>query len=1097
LIKVLRKELVGPEWVTPSPDGTAIQSVEALQESPVQRYSAGVLFPQRQPINEADDADAAPEEAPLDAGPPPAVYPDEASTERDRDGQSEDRIRGAYDETVRLANEYFPSAIGLTFIADVPPDGLVIRARAATYESRPPTDPKTKLREWHRIPPEIPPVVLKIPDQPPSGIQEFTPVEHLRIRAIYHRRATGLWLVTVSLINMKTSSGGSMPSGADCYFQVELSVAAVSGGYVFTEYHTASRSLQDPEEAALELLYRNRRAYAAGHGCSADWGDEKDARTNWVASSTAPACKVAPVDPRTAGGDELSMFVLSGAEGRVAPEKVPDVLENLAADYESWISDQEKLVPSLPPRIRGAASSNLANCRRCLERIRGGISLLRSDNLLRQAFLLANHAILMQQHHSRRPRRGITQSWEDLPTTYAPKDGDGRWRTFQLAFILMNLRSLVPVADGTDHPDRKLVDLIWFPTGGGKTEAYLGLAACDIFYRRLRNPADAGCTVLMRYTLRLLTAQQFQRACSLICACEVVRRGDPDHLGEAPITIGLWVGESLTPIWRQDAVKALNDLANKSKQAENPFQLLKCPWCGTELDNRTNLGYRAHGKPKSVIFVCPDSRCRFSKREERLPVLVVDEDIYAAPPTLIIGTVDKFAMLAWREDSGSIFALNRGNGTSPPDLIIQDELHLISGPLGSVVGLYEGVIDLLCSSKGRQPKIIASTATIRRAPMQCLALYDRDTFQFPPQGTDISDSFFAVENATAPGRIYMGVFASASPSFVTAMVRTLSAIFQGCLTVPLPAGATDAVRDPYWTVLQYFNSLRELGHAATLVEADIPEYMWAIASRDRIPKELCRRLGQPVELTSRLSADEIPQILERLHIRYPRRSDDDERPLDTLLASNMISVGVDVDRLGLMVIVGQPKTTSEYIQASSRVGRSPKAPGLIVTMCNPGKPRDRSHYEHFRAYHSAFYKFVEPTSVTPYSIPVLERALHALLVIVSRQLDGLRSPKTLDVTASGLRRLTEHLMARCGRTESEHAPVLREKLKQLLNHWKATSPSEWGRFGKPPEARPLMYPAGSEPPAEWDDSAWATPASMRNVDVECQARVVTSYEDPN
>jgi hypothetical protein len=372
----------------------------------------------------------------------------------------------------------------------------------------------------------------------------------------------------------------------------------------------------------------------------------------------------------------------------------------------------------------------------------------------------------------------------------------------------------------------------------------------------------------------------------------------------------------------------------------------------------------------------------------------------------------------------------------------------------------------------------------------------RPTFQFPPQGTDISDSFFAAENPTAAGRVYVGVFATGAPSFVTAQVRALSALFQGCRTITLD-GIGEIVRDPYWTALQYFNSLRELGHAASLVEADIPEHMWAIASRDKIPKELCRKLGSPVELTSRLSADEIPQILERLSVTYPRASDDDERPLDTLLATNMISVGVDVDRLGLMYIVGQPKTTSEYIQASSRVGRSDKAPGLVVSMYNPGKPRDRSHYEHFRGYHAAFYKHVEPTSVTPFSLPVLERVLHAVLVIAARHLGSLKAPDQIDPKAKVFADLTQRLKERCEHMDPDHGEALRLKLQQLLKHWVAVKPSEWGRFGSPPDSRPLMYPAGTEPPADWDDSAWATPTSMRNVDVECEARVVQSYEDPN
>lgn len=1099
MIEALRHELIGPPWLATATggdvgDGIVEQPGEVLQESPVQRYSAGVLFPSSQPIIEVEDADVSTDEPDLDEG-KPEIFADEEVRDSDEKGRGSDAISDAYDETVRMANEFMPAAIGLTFIAHVPAEGLIIQPRAAVYKSQKPEGADSKLREWHRLVLDLEPVRLKIPQKTVRDLQSFTLAEHLCLRAIYHLRQNGAYLITVSLLNTRTSTGNTFPSGADCFFQTEFDVTAPDNQYVFCEYRTSPGVLNDPEEAALELLYRKRRAYAVGHGCAADWGTESGGRTNRIATSTIPAFKVAPVLPREGSGDELSMFVLSGAEGRMTREDIPGLLAQLERDYEAWIGDREEEVDTLPSHLQEAARRNLAYCRRCLSRIQAGIELLRTNDNMLTAFMLANRAILMQQYHSRREKRTISGPWESLPTSYEPREiRYGRWRTFQLAFILMNLLSLVKQEDGTDHPDRSLVDLIWFPTGGGKTEAYLGLAACDIFLRRLNNPENAGCTVLMRYTLRLLTAQQFQRASSMICACELIRREMSDTLGNEPISIGLWVGLSLTPTRRGDAIRAANALANKQKQAENPFQLLKCPWCGTELDNREHPGYLPHPRPKTVIFKCPDSRCPFSKRSNRLPVMVVDEDIYESPPTLIIGTVDKFALLAWNGDSGSIF----GHGTQydPPDLIIQDELHLISGPLGSVVGLYESAIDMLCSWRGRPPKIVASTATIRRASQQCRSLYDRDLFQFPPQGLDISDSYFAIEDAHAPGRIYAGVFATAAPSFVTAMIRTLSSLFQSCKSIALPDGAKESCRDPYWTVLQYFNSLRELGHAATLVEADIPEYMWAIVSRDRIPKELCRRYLSSEELTSRRTADEIPKILDRLEVKYPRQSENDPYPLDTLLATNMISVGVDVSRLGLMVVAGQPKTTSEYIQASSRVGRSDKSPGLIVAMYNPGKPRDRSHYEQFRAYHSAFYRFVEPTSVTPFSIPALERALHAVLVVIARHLARLETPDKIEPSATAINDAVNFIRSRCENSHPEHSSLIESKLRTLLRHWGEFKPGIWGGFGRPPENQPLMYPAGTEPRVEWDVS-WPTPTSMRNVDVECLARVVSTYPDPN
>lgn len=1103
LIEALRRELVGPDF---PPHGTEVAEgetyVELLQESPTQRYSAGVLFPQSQAINEVDNADQDELGEEVVNDEIPEIQVEEQAGDIDRDGRINDRIADAYDETIRMANEFFPSAIGLTFLTEYPKDGLVIKARASIYESQAPTDPGSKLREWRRSELDIKPFILKFPTTTHQDMQEFKLAEHLRFRGIYHIRNDGSFVVTVSMMNTRTASSSKPPSGADCFFQVEFHVSDPEQRFIFKEYRTIKRSLggnmddpEEKEEASLELLYRKRRAYAAGHGCSADWGDESDGYTNLIKTAIVPQFKVPPVEPRTQGGNELSMYYLARAEGEISPERIPALLENLANNYESWINDRASEVSNLPESFQPAANQNLKACRECLERIRGGIDLLRSNETMLKAFMLANRAMLMQQYHSRREKRSVDGQWEDLPNSYKPEDNKmGRWYTFQVAFILINLPSIARQDNGSDHADRQIVDLIWFPTGGGKTEAYLGLAACDIFYRRMIRPTNAGCTVLMRYTLRLLTSQQFQRASSMICACELIRRANPEMLGDDSITIGLWVGESLTPIYRDHALKALNDLADKRTQAENPFQLLKCPWCGTALDDCNYLGYVPHGKPKTVIFVCPEPRCPFSNRPNKLPVMVIDEDIYESPPTLIIGTVDKFAMLAWREPAGRIFGLGIDGHYDPPDLIIQDELHLISGPLGSVVGLYESAIDLLCSWKGRHPKIVASTATIRRAWHQCRALYDRTTFQFPPQGLEISDSFFAKENPDAPGRVYVGVFASAAPSFVTAMVRALSALFQWCKSTPLPSGATESTRDPYWTILQYFNSLRELGHAATLVEADIPEYMWAIASRSRLPKKFCRNLGSPVELTSRRTAEEIPEILERLTVRYPRTSEDGPRPLDTLLATNMISVGVDVGRLGLMVVVGQPKTTSEYIQASSRVGRSRSAPGLVVTMYNSGKPRDRSHYEHYRAYHAAFYKYVEPTSVTPYSLPVLERALHAVLVVLTRHFAGLRTPDDINPTEQSITQIISYIDERCKRVDSEHASALLDKLQNLLKEWNDIRPSEWGKFGPPPSSRPLMYPAGSEPLEEWDESAWPTLTSMRNVDVECDARIVSRYE---
>jgi len=571
---------------------------------------------------------------------------------------------------------------------------------------------------------------------------------------------------------------------------------------------------------------------------------------------------------------------------------------------------------------------------------------------------------------------------------------------------ICGLTDTEPHPDETEETerDRNIVDIIWFPTGGGKTEAYLALTAFVIFYRRLKYPdASVGTAVLMRYTLRLLTSQQFSRASTLICACDRIRAElwnesrRRDTRWKESITIGLWIGGDHTPnkntSYEPKGAKEYYDrLVNTSHGSlehrndyYNKFQVLTCPWCGASLvppanaegRNGSKWGYRTddHGR---FYIRCVRPGCPY---EGRLPVQVVDEELYRTPPTLLFATVDKFAMIAWNKDVGNFFGL--GTNNRAPELIVQDELHLISGPLGSIVGLYETAIDSLCSSKGVRPKIVASTATIRRAGDQCRHLYNRTVRQFPPSGLDASDSFFAKEAETneKPGRLYVGVFPSGKTK---AMLQTK--VMSTLLQYVNMLDAEDNIKDQYWTLTAYFNSLRDLGKCSGLVDDDIKDFMKRLCRRiatDRI----IRQIAMADELTSRVPTTALVKCLKKLEkTTYSKENQEAKNyAVNVLLATNMISVGVDVDRLNLMTVVGQPKLTSEYIQATSRVGR--KYPGLVCVLYDATKSRDRSHFEQFHAYHESFYRFVEPTSVTPFSQPALDRALHAVLVGLARHCD--------------------------------------------------------------------------------------------------------------
>ena len=630
------------------------------------------------------------------------------------------------------------------------------------------------------------------------------------------------------------------------------------------------------------------------------------------------------------------------------------------------------------------------------------------------------------------------------------------------------------------------MDLLWFPTGGGKTEAYLALTAFQIFHRRLLNKErreHGGTDVLMRYTLRLLTVQQFQRAASLVSACEALRLNDV-RLGTARITLGLYVGADTSPNKMDVARTAIVEEHAGQQPKSTPRQLVRCPVCGGELHG-TDHG--ADPILPRVDIKCHNKSC--ATKGVPLPILTVDESIYTYPPSLLIGTIDKFAQIPRRTDMRRIFGLDGGH---PPGLIIQDELHLISGPLGSMAGLYETIVDVLCTRDGVRPKVIGSTATIGQAAKQVRALFDRSVLQFPPPGFDADDSFFAVRDSVGPDRLYIGIpTAGRSPKF--ALQAVIAALLQTASALRQSGKVTDDVIDTYWTCVAYFNSLRELGGATVLLQDDVPRQMQFLASRLGI---LQRELQIPVELSSRQSSRELPSLLQKLSSTLAQFADDPNEfpePEDAVLASNMISVGVDVPRLGLMVVNGQPKSTAEYIQASSRVGR--RYPGMVFVLYNFGRPRDLSHFEHFMDYHSALYRSVEATSVTPWAPRARDKALHAVVCAILRHMaPGLtddESAANFDLNDPLVASISKSILARATDatdgietvdTKADIAAVVHEWARKAndartgngkLRYWQKKAP-----FGR--TSPHLMYAA--EEGTSAGTISWATPNSLREVE---------------
>lgn len=1113
LLRALEADLIGPFTLDPA-------AVETLPLAPTRWYLAGFLAPQH----------AQPEAAELE------------DEELDGGDDEDDPDAGPADRAPK-GPRVFAASIGLSVLLPPPstrgPNEIHVTVCYADYVAvePPPAEapaggkprPPSKARRWTRTPRSPQSLALPLDARALERGREIAPGlwigGHLAAAS-----APGLPLGTralsVFLVNRRRLAEGR-PFDESCIFQVSLELRHAAG-LVPRPNRRDERSPEEDERVA-DLQFRDCSEWAVGHGVSVEAlppdgasGRVTGARTAWL-----PRQEVKRVDTLELSDVTTSMEALaerlSGAElrARLAP---------LVEHYGRWIEAQRGTplaAPGESPSVEREETREMllhraAEARR---RIAAGIALLEKEAEVREAFQLANRAMAAAARQ-RNPER-----YGQRPPS---------WRLFQLAFVLLNLESVANPAS----PDRATVELLFFPTGGGKTEAYLGVIAFALVLRRLRGAgrgdAGLGVAVLLRYTLRLLTLDQLGRAATLICALEVLRRGQPQRLGRERLSIGLWVGRSATPNTLQQATDEIRDY--KSGRGPSPFPLPSCPWCRTALGPQS-LTTEPSKKAERVIVGCLNIDCPFATGNDPapgpenpgaqgIPVLFVDDQIYRELPCFVVATVDKLAMLPWRGRTAALFgrvhsrvgrelfgamdspAPKKGSkplpeGLLPPELIVQDELHLIAGPLGTMVGLYETAIGALSTREvGGQrvvPKILASTATVRRAHQQVRSLFGRASMQvFPPAGIDDSETFFAHVDRESPGRLYVGV-AAPGRALKAVLIRTYIALLGAAQHLFERADVPREQADAYMTLVGYFNSLRELGGMRRLLEDEI-RVRADKDQRERAPLEiqgphpwLARRSikYEPVELTSRESTAKIADAKRHLETAHPAESQ-----IDVALASNMISVGLDIDRLGLMVIAGQPKTTSEYIQSSSRVGRDVKRSGLVVTVFNLYRPRDRSHYERFAAYHQCFYRFVEATSVTPFSAPALDRGLAGVLVTLTRladpaltaseavlQIEQIRPPALAAIERVAEKAANEEE----GRSAEDTARVAEEIQrigKNLLDAWaQAVSDDPDGGVRcysslEPHKGEALLYTAldADAPPPTSARAKFAAGTSMRDVE---------------
>ncbi|NHZ91045.1 helicase [Massilia sp. CCM 8733] len=1072
-----------------------------------------------------------------------------------------------------------PSSLGMTFCVDGEVDEIEIEARWGRYE-RVPNDEHEMLKSngqkakvWQRIPSggKIALRLTKgvIPHQAPDP--EYPDV---RVQgSIRAKNANGDRLVTLFLVNAQEEPDTNRDMA--WVFQPELIVRSEKNAAkrtIFRRRPVLDSDGLDPEREALEMIYRNRVEFAVGHGVAihAEIADDvtlaTEVRTTVMPQYEVQVTETPGLDPsdRPAMREMVSSGLLDMQRlATLAIDPLVHALSMLTKDYAAWINSQRARIGAEVTGYDTQSQQAMDRCQEIQARLQQGINTLKNDEKALAAFRFANQAMATQRVRSQYAlamRRG-----EDVTISKFDVLKNRSWRPFQLAFLLLSIASL---ADPS-HPDRvepveAYADLLWFPTGGGKTEAYLGVAAFTMAIRRMQGnlggyDSSRGLAVVMRYTLRLLTLQQFQRATALICAMEVLRREALDKgekpLGTEPFTIGLWVGNKVTPGTTEDSHRAIEDTRNPGKYnagAASPAQLTSCPWCGSEVAPGRDVEVD-RGAGRTFVY-CGDKkgRCDFSKGKSSkqphpgLPVLVVDEEIYHRPPTMMIATVDKFAMMAWRGQVRTLFGRARqecerhgllwqgsdcnGNHQAskgqtstkvktispirPPDLIIQDEFHLISGPLGTMVGLYEAAVDELCGwrlgDKTVKPKIIASTATVRKAKEQVNNVFMRRVSVFPPHGLDIEDNFFSVQRPIKEksGRRYIGVCSPGS-SRPAMLIRVYTAFLTAAQELFDHFGEP---ADPYMTMVGYFNSLRELGGMKRLAEDDVQTRSYRVQmSMVERPALAQRSINNIRELTSRVSSQDIPKYLDNLEVKFKsefdvakgkyvtRWQEGDTRAIDVVLATNMLSVGVDVNRLGLMAVNGQPKGTAEYIQATSRVGRS--FPGLVCTVLTWARPRDLSHYETFEHYHATFYKHVEAQSVTPFSPRAMDRGLTGALLSLMRLDNDMFSPNE----GAGQLNMSNQiemidaikvLATRAGNVAEDNSrkQLAEAELKERSDEW-AKEVSKGGRilaYEKRGPQKDMTVALIKSPGLQaWDN--WTVPMSMREVEPGVRLIMNTSH----
>lgn len=673
----------------------------------------------------------------------------------------------------------------------------------------------------------------------------------------------------------------------------------------------------------------------------------------WTPASQPPDLKFETLSIDPIGSCEL---LVSEFETWAIGSWATNVLE-ARANSEGWSEG-----------MRNEATRAASDFEKEMSRVQEGLSLLKGDSQLQLAFRLMNRAMQISA-------RGKYESW----------------RPFQIAFLLANIRCLVEPSQEAD-----IVDIVWFATGGGKTETYLGLLITAALLDRLRGKSS-GITAWSRFPLRLLSLQQTQRFANALAAAETVRR--EENIDGDPFSLGFLVGGTATPNRvRKEALREGEWDADKIDDTPNAFRIIEtCPFC--RLRTVTTSFDRKFWR---LVHVCSNQQC--DSKEEPLPLYVVDDEIWRFLPTVVVGTLDKAANIArqsgmrgligppWglctKPGHGYTYAKrsDRKNGCLVPDCVggdpiepplnptlfaptfrLQDELHLLRDSLGAVDAHYEAALDSMQEElTGTRAKILASSATLTGYEKQVSVLYRRAARVFPQPAPQDGKGFWTSDSAELMRRYIALAPRQLTVEFVVdRLIVTLQSAIRRLLTEPetvcselqIDPAYREFLVSTYGTNVVYGNTLQDLD---AVVRSSETQY----AGLEPPPN---------IEsLTGRTGFENVREILDRLE--NPEQEFD--KRLHLIAASSMMSHGVDIDRLNVMIMMALPLGVAEFIQATARVGR--RWPALVIVVPKMTRERDASVYRSFAEFVSHGDRFVEAIPITRKSRRVLERTLAGL-----------------------------------------------------------------------------------------------------------------------